>query len=163
VKTIDSLNIHVRREQPGDVAAVQQVNDAAFGQPDESRVVDAVRAGGGFLISPGARQPRALGVGPVAVLPALQRQGIGSTLVEAGLEECRRLACQAVVVVGHPDFYPRFGFDSGRACGLRSEFDGPDDVFMVLELTAGALLAVGGLVRYLPEFGGGDAIVTDPA
>jgi putative acetyltransferase len=175
----DRPGILVRREEPGDEAAIRWVNDQAFGQADESRIVDAIRTAGGFLISLVAvegsttvghilfspvsiatqgRPLRALGLGPVAVAPDVQRQGIGSRLVESGLEECRRLGYQAVVVVGHPEFYPRFGFRPGRAFGLRSEFDVPEDVFMVLELTPGALAGVAGLVRYLPEFGGGTRV-----
>ncbi len=102
-----------------------------------------------------ARAPRSLGLGPMAVSPELQRQGIGSRLVEAGLEACRSLGYEAVVVIGHPEFYPRFGFRPGNAFGLRSQFDVPDNVFMVTELTPGALARVGGLVRYVPQFGGG--------
>src|SRR5688500_3348129 len=118
--------IDVRREQPGDEAAIRRVNDDAFGQPDESRIVDAVRAAGHAVISlvavegtrivghilftplsmeTAASAPRASGLGPMAVSPELQRQGVGSTLVEAGLEECRRLGYEVVVVIGHPEFY----------------------------------------------------------
>jgi putative acetyltransferase len=178
----ESLHIRVRPEQPGDEAGIRQVNDQAFGQRDESQIVDAVRAAGGFLISlvaaegativghilftpvyiePRRRHPRALGLGPMAVSPHFQRQGVGSRLVECGLEECRRLGYHAVVVVGHPEFYPRFGFRPGRVFGLRSEFDVPDEVFMVAELTPGALGGVGGLVRYLPEFGGTNSVGPD--
>jgi putative acetyltransferase len=89
----------------------------------------------------------------MAVLPELQRQGIGSRLVEAGLRDCARLGCQVVVVVGHPAFYPRFGFRPARSFGLRSEYAVPDEVFMAIELTEGALTGGGGLVRYLPAFG----------
>ena len=163
----------VRQEQPGDQAAIRWVNDQAFGQADESRIVDALRTAGEFLISLVAvegsttighilfspvsiatqgRQLRAMALGPVAVAPDVQRQGIGSRLVESGLDQCRRLGYQAVVVVGHPEFYPRFGFQPGRVYGLRSEFDVPEDAFMVLELTRGALVGAAGLVRYLPEF-----------
>src|SRR5688500_8980730 len=155
----DTLGIEVRSEQPGDEAAVRHVNDLAFGQSDESRIVDAVRAAGAAVISlvavrstrivghilftPVSLDPpapeAALGLGPMAVLPDLQRQGIGSRLVEAGLHECRRMGYPIVVVVGHPEFYPRFGFRPGSVWGLRSEFDVPDEVFMATELTPGAM------------------------
>lgn len=166
--------IQVRHEYPGDEDAIRRVNDHAFGQPDESRIVDAVRAAGRSVISlvavegseivghilftpvfvePPGRAARAAGLGPMAVLPDLQRRGIGSRLVEAGLQECRRLDYQVVVVIGHPKFYPRFGFRPGSAFGLRSEFDVPDDVFMVAELMPGALAGMGGVVAYIREFG----------
>ena len=150
------------------------MNDAAFGQPDESRIVERVRIAeqslislvavdgtaivGHILFTPvtieSARAVCAAGLGPMAVLPGLQRQGIGTALVEAGLRECARLGREAVVVIGHPQFYPRFGFRPGRDFGLRSQFDVPDDVFMAAELTSGVLAGVSGLVRYVPQFGG---------
>jgi len=171
----DTSHIEVRREQPGDADAIRDVNDGAFGQPDESRIVDAIRRAGHpsislvavdgtrlvghILFTPVVIEPHgatihALGLGPMAVLPERQRQGIGSQLIDAGLREAALAGCQVVVVIGHPEFYPRFGFRPGRALGLRSEFDVPDDVFMVIELTSGTLAGRGGLVRYVPEFGG---------
>jgi putative acetyltransferase len=170
----DTHGIDVRPEQPGDEVAIRRVNDLAFGQSDESRIVDAVRAAGASVISlvavrankivghilftpvsieSSAHASPALGLGPMAVSPEVQRQGIGSRLVEAGLHECRRLGYPIVVVVGHPEFYPRFGFRPGTVWGLRSEFDVPDDVFMVTELTPGALAGASAVVRYRPEFG----------
>jgi putative acetyltransferase len=166
--------IQVRPERAGDEPAIAQLDDEAFGHPSESRVVDAVRRGGHATISlvavDGTRVVGhilftrvaiesagpaidALGLGPMAVLPELQRRGIGSRLVEAGLRDCARVGCQVVVVVGHPAFYPRFGFRPARSFGLRSEYDVPDEVFMAIELTEGALTGGGGLVRYLPAFG----------
>jgi putative acetyltransferase len=169
----NALGIDVRHEQPGDEAAIRRVNDEAFGQPDESRIVDAVRAAGHSVISlvavEGTRiighilftpvsietavpAPRALGLGPMAVSPEWQRQGVGSRLVKAGLDECRRLGHEVVIVIGHPEFYPRFGFRPGHAFGLRSTFDVPDDVFMVAALTPGVPARLSGLVRYVPQF-----------
>jgi putative acetyltransferase len=167
------LYIEVRRELPGDEAGIRDVLDAAFGQTDESRIVDAIRQRGHSSISlvaidgsrivghilftpvaiesPGPPIP-AFGLAPMAVLPDRQRQGVGSQLVVAGLRECADMGCQVVVVVGHPAFYPRFGFRRGSDYRLRSEFDVADDVFMVTELTSGALVGRTGLVRYLPEF-----------
>ena len=166
--------IEVRHERLGDEAAIARVNDAAFGQPDESRIVDAVRQAGHMAISLVAvNEDRVVGhilftpvdmtssapvltmfgLGPMAVLPEWQRRGIGSKLVEAGLRECSDVGCQVVVVIGHPEFYPRFGFRPAGAFGLRSEFAVRDEAFMVAELMPGALAGRGGLVRYLAEFG----------
>jgi putative acetyltransferase len=170
---IEMGSIQVRREQPGDEAAIAHVNEAAFGQSGEARLVHAIRQAGHPAISlvatTGAKiaghifftpvdiesiQPAvtAFGLGPMAVLPELQRRGIGSRLVEAGLRECAEVGCEIVVVIGHPEFYPRFGFRPARTYGLRSQFAVPDEAFMAVELSAGALAGRGGLARYLPQF-----------
>lgn len=171
-----SDSIEVRNERAGDGAAITAVNDSAFGQPDESRIIDAVRqaghaaislvaADGGMLVGHILFTPvtidaagpafHALGLGPMAVLPEFQRKGIGTMLVEAGLAEATRLGCPAVVVIGHPEFYPRFGFRPARAYGLLSQFEVPGEAFMVRELVPAALAGCGGVVRYVAEFGAG--------
>ncbi|MFN8474637.1 MAG: N-acetyltransferase [Anaerolineae bacterium] len=96
----------------------------------------------------------AMGLGPLAVLPAYQGQGIGAALVRTGLAACRDAGHDFVVVLGHRHFYPRFGFVPARSRGLYSEYDVPDEVFMVVELRDGALAGRGGLVKYRPEFSG---------
>ena len=95
----------------------------------------------------------ALALGPMAVLPVHQRRGIGSALVRRGLEECRSAGCSALVVLGHPKFYPRFGFVPASRFGIRWEYEVPNDVFMAMELQSGALAGCGGVVKYHPEFG----------
>jgi putative acetyltransferase len=94
----------------------------------------------------------ALGLAPMAVLPQYQRQGVGSQLVRAGLAECLRQGHTVVVVLGHPAYYPRFGFVPAAAKGLRCEYPVPDEVFMVAELMPEALAGRTGLVKYRPEF-----------
>ena len=95
-----------------------------------------------------------MGLGPMAVMPDYQRKGVGSALVREGLKYCKDLGSCAVVVVGHPGYYPRFGFAPASQYSLRSEYDVPDDVFMVAELENGALTAASGLVRYDDAFAG---------
>jgi putative acetyltransferase len=89
----------------------------------------------------------------MAVLPAHQRQGVGSLLVRAGLEACRAAGHGCVVVLGHPAYYPRFGFAPASRHGVAWEHPVPDEAFMLLELRPGALGGRGGIVRYQPEFG----------
>ncbi|HEY0320278.1 MAG TPA: N-acetyltransferase [Pyrinomonadaceae bacterium] len=96
----------------------------------------------------------ALGLAPLAVLTEFQNQGIGSELVQRGLEECRRIGHEVVVVLGHPKYYPRFGFVPASQKGLKCEYKVPDEVFMVCELKEGALGGRKGLVKYRPEFSG---------
>ena len=174
--------IIVRAESEADVPAVRQVNELAFGRPEEASLVDALRATahphvslvavedgevvGHIFFSPVSIEPdeavsvsavTAAGVGmglaPMAVLPQHQNRGIGSQLVREGLEACVSLGCAVVVVLGHPEYYPRFGFVPASRVGLRSEYDVPDEVFMATELSPGALEGVRGLVKYHPALG----------
>ena len=163
----------IRPERSADVAAIRAVNERAFGQPDEAALVDAVRARGERRISlvavDGARlvghilftpvtigEPdqvhEAAGLAPLAVDPDHQRRGIGSRLVARGLDRCRECGYRIAVVLGHPAYYPRFGFVPARRHGIRFELDVPDDVFMVIELEPGALDGCTGVARYAPEF-----------
>jgi putative acetyltransferase len=164
------LAVVVRAEEPRDSEQVRTVNEQAFGRPDEASLVDALRglphsislvasAGerivGHIFFTPlqvegSPKEVIAVGLGPMAVLPEFQRQGVGSQLVRAGLDSCRMSHTDAVVVIGHPEFYPRFGFVPAISKGLQCEFDVPPEVFMVLELRTGSLS--GGFVKYHPGF-----------
>jgi putative acetyltransferase len=169
-------DVEIRHERPEDRADLRRVNELAFAEPDEADIVDAIRAAGAatlslvasvggaiaghILFSPvsvaSARETfAAIGLGPMAVLPAHQRAGVGSRLVARGLAELRALGHEIVVVLGHPSYYPRFGFVTASSLGLRWERDARDDAFMVLELTPGALRCRGGVVRYRPELAPG--------
>jgi len=90
-------------------------------------------------------------LGPMAVLPAWQKRGVGSQLVRTGLEICRAAGYDLVIVLGHTTYYPRFGFQPAPPLGIRWEH-GADAHFMVLELRPGALAGATGVVRYRPEF-----------
>ncbi|HLL77770.1 MAG TPA: N-acetyltransferase [Pyrinomonadaceae bacterium] len=166
--------ITVRSEQAGDIDAVRRVNELAFGRPEEAALVEALRRAadphvslvaadgnrvvGHIFFSPvtiesGESTSAAMGLAPMAVVPEYQRRGVGSLLVREGLEECRRAGCDAVVVLGHPEYYPRFGFRPASRFGLRCEYTVPDEAFVALELVPGALAGRRGLVKYRPEFG----------
>jgi putative acetyltransferase len=166
--------VQIRLELPNDELAVRETNEEAFGTPAEATLVDRLRGSpecislvatlgdrvvGHILFTPISIEPatrlRVAGLAPMAVRPENQRSGIGSQLVRAGLDHCREHGYAAVVVVGHPEFYPRFGFLRASTKGLTCEFPVRDEVFMVVELNAGALADVRGLVRYRPEFSEG--------
>jgi putative acetyltransferase len=165
-------NLVIRPETAADRSAIRDVNRLAFGRDDEARLVDELRDGGHVRLSLLAETTgrvvghilfgelsietevgtvEALALAPMAVIPSHQRRGIGSTLVREGLRSCREAAHRIVVVLGHPEFYPRFGFSADRAARLRSPFSGP--AFMAIELVPGALEGVDGDVRYPPPFG----------
>ena len=167
-----TLNIAVRAERAGDADPIRDVNRLAFDGPLEARIVDALRGApdsislvatvddrviGHILFTPVSLDPagdgvRLAGLAPMAVHPEFQRKGVGGALIGAGLDACRGLSYAAVVVVGHPEYYPRFGFIPAHTRALRYTDDVPPEAFMVLELEPGALPARGGVVRYRPEF-----------
>ena len=95
---------------------------------------------------------RVMGLAPMAVTPSRQNCGIGSRLVEAGLDNCRAQGVGAVIVLGHAEYYPRFGFQPASQWGIRSEYDVPDDVFMLIELVPDYLKSHHGTIRYHPAF-----------
>jgi putative acetyltransferase len=180
-KSLDSSNnplakngsIAIRLERPEDSAAVLAINDDAFAGTEESRLVEAIKQSGRRVISLIACSDNTpvghiffspiwiqsegptiatLALAPMAVLPAFQRRGIGTLLVEAGLKECARQGCQVVVVVGHPTFYSRFGFGPANGMGLRSIYSSVGDAFMALELSKEVLGGRTGFVEYPVEF-----------
>ncbi len=101
---------------------------------------------------PGFPELKIMGLGPMAVIPGHQGQGIGSALVRAGLKQCRQIGFGAVVVLGHPEYYPRFGFVPSTRFGIGCEYDVPKEVFMVLELDNGYLHSASGKVEYHTAF-----------
>jgi predicted N-acetyltransferase YhbS len=161
--------IHIRAERPDDEEAIADVNRQAFGQEQEGRIVDALRAEGaltlslvaecnGAIVGHIAFSPSTVGsavgaaLGPVAVLPSFQRRGIGSQLVEQGLARLGEVGCPFVVVVGHPEFYPRFGFFQAADYGLTCEWDVPREVFMVAFLSPGCAGNLTGRATFRPAF-----------
>lgn len=166
--------IAIRDERPEDAAAVRVVHEAAFPEVVEADLVDRLRANcqdrlslvaldddrvvGHVLFTPATIERRegrlsGYGLAPMAVLPDLQRQGIGSALVRAGIERLRQSRCPFVIVVGHPEYYPRFGFVPASTHGVRCQWDGvPDEAFMLLVVDPSLAPHLSGLARYRPEF-----------
>jgi len=103
--------------------------------------------------APGASRPlRVAGLAPLAIGPAWQGQGIGTLLMQRGLDDCAARGVEAVVVLGHPGYYARFRFRPAHAHGVACKWVVPEDAFMVRELAPGALDALRGRVDYRPEF-----------
>ncbi len=162
--------IEIREERPDDVAAVRELNRRAFGQDQESNIVDALRANGAALLSLVATlndrvvghimySPVSVGgnvkgaaLGPMAVIPERQRLGIGSKLIEAGNQNLKHADCPFIIVVGHANYYPRFGFRPASEHGIKCEWDVPGDVFMLLVLDQVKMEGVSGLAKYRDEF-----------
>ncbi|HEX7027524.1 MAG TPA: N-acetyltransferase [Gammaproteobacteria bacterium] len=166
--------MRIREERVEDRDLIRSLHTQAFGTAAEADLVDALRDSGvpcislvawenhelrgHILFTPVALSGHAdlklMGLAPMAVMPAYQRRGIGSRLVGAGLERCAARDYDAVVVLGHPDFYPRFGFEPSIHYAITSEYDVPDEAFMIRELRAGVLRDVSGIIRYHPLFAG---------
>jgi len=167
--------IIIRSEQNQDIEAIHEVNRLAFGQEDEGLLIQRIRDSSGFIpdLSLVAIQDElivghilfsrieierqhgnkpVLSLAPMAVHPDFQNQRIGTKLVRKGLKKSRELGYEVVVVVGHPDYYPRFGFVPARDKGLEVPFPVPNEAFMVLELVPGVLERIRGMVKYPPEF-----------
>jgi putative acetyltransferase len=168
----------IRPETETDRQAVYKVNALAFGQEDESKLIDALRKTEHFIpelslvaeqdgrvighllftkvnIKTQSGDVPAISLAPMAVQPEHQNEGVGSALVRRGLDECRRLGHSIVIVIGHPNYYPRFGFSVAEEKGIRAPWDVPREAFMVIELVPGALQGATGVVEYPPEFEGG--------
>lgn len=164
--------MRIRNESDRDLAAVRAVNVAAFPTPAEADLVDALRAQaqplvslvaedqeavvGHILFSPvtltGHPDLKIVGLAPMAVAPARQRQGIGSALVRTGLGRCRELGFGAVVVLGHSSYYPSFGFVPAARFGIDCEYEAPEEAFMAIELQPGYLRGRSGTIQYHAAF-----------
>ncbi|MGW4645466.1 GNAT family N-acetyltransferase [Kitasatospora sp. NPDC004289] len=162
-----------RAETPSDVPAVRAINLAAFDTPGEADLVDALRAdptawidglslvavdeedrpvGHALLTRCHIDGTPALALAPCAVLPSHQRTGAGAAAIRAALRAAAALGERHVVVLGHPTYYPRFGFERASQHGIKLSIEVPDEALMALALTPGDPLP-SGLVRYPAAFG----------
>lgn len=166
----EEMQIHAERREHR--AAIHALTQAAFGRVDEADLVDRLRADGlvrlslvavedgevvghvlltALAVSVDARAVDALCLAPVSVRPDYQGSGVGSMLIREALVRAEQSGFEAVVVLGHPGYYPRFGFSAALAAKLAAPFSG--EAFMALELVEGGLRGESGRVRYPPAFG----------
>ena len=169
--------LEIRTQNQEDAPAVHRVNALAFERDAEAQLVEVLRLApdsipelslvalldgeivGHILFSPIVIETPdgtipAISLAPMAVLPEVQNRGVGSALVRWGLESCRSLGHRIVIVLGHIDYYPRFGFSAAAAKNLVCPFGDAGEAWMAIELQPGALEGVHGPVRYPPEFEG---------
>ncbi len=160
-----------RPETAADYPAIRRVVEDAFGRPVEADLIDDLRREGyarlamvaeidgqivghvlysDLTITTAGGVVMALALAPMAIAPAWQRQGIGSQLIPHSLDACRAAGHRIAIVLGHADYYPRFGFSQSLAEPLETPYAGPS--FMALELVPGALAGVRGRVDYAPPF-----------
>lgn len=176
------MKIIIRKETAADIQAINQLNQEVFGQAGEAKLVDVLRHNcrdcvslvaidadcapddparivGHILFSPVSVQgsgpsARGMGLGPMAVLPSAQRKGVGAQLVKEGVATLNEEGWPFVILVGHPDYYPRFGFEPASRYKLYGPWPGlPDEAFMVRVLDPVSMAGVSGKVHCRPEFG----------
>jgi putative acetyltransferase len=168
----DLIMAVVRAETERDVPSIRRIHQCAFTTGAEADLIDLLRARGKLLLSlvaecegrtvgaiafsrvvlPAHTGLSGAGLGPIAMDPDFQRKGFGSLLVRAGLEKCRESGFDFSIVLGHPDYYPRFGFIPAGRFGLHCAWIVPEEAFMAIEFRPGALAGSYGLVTYEPEF-----------
>jgi predicted N-acetyltransferase YhbS len=167
--------LKIRGETENDYTRIREINDSAFGQKNEGRLIERLRQTESYIpelslvaeldneivghilfypiaIHSDTSKFPSISLGPMAVTPAFQSKGIGSRLVTDGLEAAKKLGHKSVIVVGHPEYYPKFGFKRASQWNIRVPFEVPDDAFLALELVEGELEGKRGLVEYPEEF-----------
>jgi predicted N-acetyltransferase YhbS len=169
------MNFLIRPEKTEDYPAIKKLNDLAFHQPDEGMLIEKLRLKPGFIaelslvaeyesrivghilftpiqITNKDQIFKSLALAPMAVLPEFQKKGIGKELVMGGLNMAACLGFQSVIVLGHKDYYPKFGFRPASNWQISAPYEVPDECFLALELSCCGLKGISGTVEYPPEF-----------
>lgn len=166
-----------RQETQDDFQEVFELNNKAFGQDNEAKLVNTLRDNPNVFIpelsivaaeknkiighilltkitikDKNGNLHESLGLAPMAVLPEFQKNGIGGELIRYGLETAKQLSYQSVIVLGHEHYYPKFGFEPAEKWNIKAPFDVPSNVFMAIELVKGSLENISGAVIYPKEF-----------
>jgi putative acetyltransferase len=169
------MEIIFRGEQSSDEEGIRHVNDLAFKQPKEGKLIDLLRKKPAFEkqlsivaelegiiaghvlffpihINDGKKLHLSLSLAPIAVMPKYQKKGIGLKLIEEGHKVARELDFSSVLVIGHPEYYPKAGYSKASGFGIQCPFPAPDEAFMAIELIDGALQDIKGMGEFPPEY-----------
>ncbi|MFC2094365.1 GNAT family N-acetyltransferase [Bacteroidota bacterium] len=166
--------VKIREERIEDFEAVREINNNAFGQPEEGRIVDKIREAceeiislvavegekvlGHIFFSPAVinyngKKIKGMGLAPMAVHPDYQNKGIGTLLVNEGIKKVKETGCLFIIVLGHDKYYPRFGFETASIYGIKPQWKGvPDEAFMIMILDKEKMTGVSGVATYRKEF-----------
>jgi putative acetyltransferase len=170
------MDIIIRKEEEKDHKKIYEINKSAFGQEDESKLVEKIRSGNNFIPGlslvadidngtighilfsrikiVGSSVFETLALAPMAVIPEFQRQGVGSALIKKGIKIVKELGFDSIIVLGHEDYYPKFGFKRASKWDIKCPFEVPGEAFMAIELNDRALEGRAGTVKYPDEFMG---------
>jgi putative acetyltransferase len=168
------MRIIIRQEIASDYEKVYEINKLAFQQESESKIIEQIRKGNNFIPElslvaevnseivghilfskikiVGDSTFDSLALAPMAVIPEFQKRGIGSKLIRRGIEKAKELGFDSIIVLGHKDYYPKFGFQKASKWGIQCPFEAPEEAFMAIELTEKALDGKSGIVHYPDEF-----------
>ena len=174
VNKTDSRPLEIREEAPGDLLQIRHVNQLAFERTAEADLIDRLRQTcpnfdsyvavadrqivGHILFTPAwletpNGQVQGMGLAPLSVLPAYQKHGIGGKLIQAGLGQMQKLGWPFIIVLGHPSYYPRFGFETASKYGIRCEYDAvPEEAFMIIIFDPSCLPPGDAIAHYRPEW-----------
>ena len=171
------MNIQIRKEVQSDYSDVFILNEIAFEQDSESKLIDLLRESSAFIpelslvaiidndivghilfteitiTADNGNEYPSLALAPMAVKPSYQKQGIGGRLISFGLRKAKELGHNSVIVLGHEYYYPKFGFLPANNWNIKAPFDVPLNAFMAIELVEKGLTGITGIVKYSKEFG----------
>lgn len=166
--------ITIREENKNDLVTIKKINDKAFGQPQEGNVIDKIRESDSLVLSLVAEidnnivghifystaeiecnneRIAGMGLAPMAVLPEYQKQGIGKRLINESLNILKKKPVPFIIVLGHEDYYPKFGFEIASKYGIKCQWDGvPDEAFMIMILDKEKMSNIHGVAKYRDEW-----------
>jgi len=169
------MNIKIRHERKNDYDEIKRINDLAFGQENEGKMIEALRKTSNYdtrlslvaildnniighilfyqvKIKTNQGKLTVLSLAPIAVHPHYQNKGIGSQLVRKGIEVAKDCGFDAIIVVGHPTYYPRFGFKKASIYEIKCPFEVPDEAFLALEIKENILKNCKGTIEFPKEY-----------
>lgn len=169
------MKITIEAENKGDYEQITRLHTIAFKRDGEARLVEKLRKTPTYIpelslvakyrnmivghvlfypikINAYKKKCDSLALAPISVIPSFQNRKVGSRLIKEGLEKARKLGFKSVIVVGHPEYYPRFGFEKASKYGISAPFNAPDNVVFAIELEKDGLKNCSGTIEYPSEF-----------